>query len=1037
MAIVTTIYPGASPADIEELVTDKLEERLKNLEQLKKLESESSEGVSSLVVEFEASANLKDSIRNLRDEVDAVKSELPENAEDSIVTEVRLDDQPIITVSLVANLPPEELKQSGEDLQDLLEGIPGVSEVLLSGLERKEMQVFIDIKKLEGYEISLEALMGTIASNHLDFPIGSVRTDGFYYQLSLKGQFASLEELQAFPIAQRGRENIYLRDIAEVREAFSEKNTTSNIYKYSDQSYRQSVTLQVKKKTGGNIVKVADAVKIKAEEFRNKRLPPGATIMITNDWSKYIRESIYNLGNSGWQTILIIFATLIVSLGVRESILVSFSIPLIILMSFIGLALVGETLNDLVFFSLVLSLGIIVDTSTVIMEEIYNGIKFKSLTGREASLRAIRVYKSPLIAGTLTMMAVFVPMLMMSGIMGEFVKHIPITINITLVFSLFVAIFLIPAIATRIFRDHHRLTAYQKARQYKPIFEDAIERLRVWYVARMQRILHSARLRRAWIIGVILAFFITMAFPFVGILKVQMFPSIDFEFFTANIELPIGSALENTAAVVAKVEAKVKELPEVDNFVTILGRSSSGISIFESSQQSSHLGSITINLLDKGERDLRSSEIAELLREKITSITEAKVTVSEVSAGPPTGAPIEVRILGNQLAELENIANQVTEMTRAIPGTRDVTTDIEHGTGEFYLELRRDRLNYYGVSALQVGSFLRTAIFGNDTVKIVESGEETPIVVVLDFRKSDCKSDQTTQLLEKRDKLTLCRNEAQEISQIENLLLSTPRGMVPISEFAKVTLHPAVTVIHHLDAETVVKIHAYTKEGTLPSEVSKMLQTKIDNKKADWSEDIRIEVGGETEDVTESFVSLGRAGLVAIFLVAFILVVQFDSYRQCLIILSTLPLSMIGVFVGLVVTGRQFSFPGFIGVVSLLGIAVNTTIVLIDRINYHIHRGRSALEAITQAGSERMRPIILTAVSTIVGVIPLMFADEMWIDLNLAIFFGCTFGTILTLLIVPIFYYTIHAEKEILEDIKLHAEEKEHNAEAEVHKHES
>jgi multidrug efflux pump subunit AcrB len=1008
-AIVTTVYPGASPADIEKLVTDRIEEKLKNLDELSKLTSSSSEGVSMVSIEFDARADLVESIRDLRDEVANMKSDLPEDASDPIITEISTSDFPIISASLLSNLPPTEMKKYGEDLRDILEGIPGVSEVMLSGLQGEEVQVLVDIRKLEGYEISVSEVVGAISRNHTDFPIGSLLTNGFYYTASLKAQFTSAAELLELPIVSRGGQNIYLRDIAEVREVFSEKSSESKVFKIGENGSLDSVTLQVKKKTGGNIVEIADKVKDEVEKYKNEVLPPSADVLISNDWSEYVRDDIRTLGRSALQTIAIIFIVLFLALGKKEALMVGFSIPLIFLLAFIGLNFVGETLNGIVLFSLILSLGLIVDTAIVIMEGVYEGVKEKGLNGKDAALLAIHTYKAPLIAGTLTTVSVFIPMMLMSGVMGEFVKHIPITINFTLFSSLFVAIFILSAIASRVFRNYHKTEKKDK----KPFLERFITPLRAWYLIKIRNILISKKKRRGIVVGMFVALAASFTLPIMGVLRVEMFPSIDLDFFMVNVELPVGSTLEETSRITSQVEEMIPDLPEVKNYVSIVGGAGANFTFDAGGISSTNRSQITVNLTKMDQRKIKSYEIAEMMREKIKPITEADVEVEELSAGPPSGAPVEVRVKGEDVGQLEMVAELLVSEFEKVPGVRDVSSDVTHGTGEFHFKLKRDRLNFYGVNAVAVAADLRTAVFGNDSVKILRGGEETPIVVMLDFRTEECKSDKFIQILEKRDRVTLCRNNPSDISQIRNLLISTPKGMIPVSELAEVELHPAITIIRHRDTETVVNVHAYTEEGTLPVDVVEQIQSNLPNFSNQIPAGVWLEFGGETEDIAESFTSLFRAMGIGIFLIILILVLQFNSFRQPFIIMFTLPLALIGVFFGLTLIGRNLSFPGFIGIVALSGVVVNDAIVLIDRINKNIKKGLPKLEAIIQSGGQRMQPIILTTITTAFGVLPLAFANEMWGDLAWSIALGITFATILTLVMVPIFYNALESDKEL------------------------
>lgn len=1016
IAVVSTAYPGASPADIENLVTDKLEEKLINLDNLESITSSSTEGLSSITIEFDAKADLTESIRDLRDEVDNAKSSLPEDASDPMVLEISLSDAPIITVSLLANLPPDDLKLYGEALQDMLEGISGVSEVVLSGLEQEEMQVLVDIQKLEGYGLSLSGIVNTISANHIDFPIGNILTDGYYYQASIKGQFDTADELLNLPIANRNNQNIFLRDVAHVREAFAETSSTASIYTHADKQYNDSVTLQVKKKTGANITELTGKIKSEVEKYKSEELPPNVNILVTNDESERIQEDIETLGRSAVQTMLIIFAVLFLAIGVKEALLVGFAIPLIFLLAFTGLSAAGETLNTLVLFSLILSLGLIVDTSIVIMEGVYEHIKEDGMKGHDAALAAIKTYRSPLIAGTLTTVSVFFPMMMMTGIMGEFIKHIPITIVITLLSSLFIAIFLLSAVSARVFKNHDH--EKQKAKKHKPYLSYLVDPLRTWYVEKIRIVLNSKVKSRTWVFGMIIAFALSMMLPISGMLKIQMFPQVDMGYFTVNIELPAGASLQDTTKVAEKIGVLVETLPELDNFITIVGQagaaSSSRIKTGGSAGgSSSNLANITINLTAKESRDLKSYEIAPFLRTKVATITDAKVELRELASGPPSGAPVEVRIKGDDIDLLNATANIVINNIESIPGARDVTSDTDTGTGEFHFTLKRDQLNYYGVSATAVAMELRTAVYGNDSVKIVRGGEETPITISLDFRTEECKNNDQIQLLEIRDRKTICQNDPQDISQIKNLQIPTPKGLIPVSELAEIELKPAITTIRHNQTDRVVTVSGYTEGDVLPVEIMEAFEEKAKN--IDLPVGVTLQIGGEQEDTMESFQSLGVAMIFGIFMIIIILVLQFDSYKQPLIILMTLPLSLIGVFVGLTLLGRNFSFPGFIGIVALAGVVVNDAIVLIDRINQNVRNGMPKAEAVVLSGGERLQPIILTTITTAAGVLPLAFSNEMWGDLAWTIAIGITCATILTLVMVPIFYNAIVNEDAVRE----------------------
>ncbi len=1019
LGLVTVAFPGATPSDVEELVTDKMETQLKTLDDLKLLTSSSSEGISSIMVEFEASSDLTESIRQLRDKVENAKTDLPEEANDPIVSEIRTNDTPIITFSLLGNLTPNEFEYFTEELEEKLEGIHGVSKAVVSGIENKEMQVLIDIKSLEGFNLSLGEVTQAIQRNHVDFPMGTVLIKDFHYQTSLKGQLENEDDLLNLPITNREGRNIYLKDIAEVREVFSKKQSITKIYQEETGTFRPSVTIQVFKKTGASIIEMTDDAKEVVERFQREVLPPSTEILTTGDNSVFIREDIQTLGKSGIQVISIIFILLLIALGAKEAILAAISIPFIFFISFITLYLTGETFNFLVLFSLIISLGLIVDTSIIMMEGVHENLMEKKLNSTDSALLAIRTYKTPLISSTFTTISAFIPMALMPGIMGEYMSHIPRTVTITLFASLFVATFLLPGMAAHLFRNF-------KHEKSKPALLDRfMGPLRKWYGKRITNILHSKSKRRSWVIGMILTSMVAVSLPFVGIMKVQMFPKWDGDYFTVEIEGPLGSELEDTLAIAEELEEYIVDLPELDNFVTIAG--GGALALTKEGPGSAGLGgstsankaSITVNLLKKKQRTLKAFDISDMFRQKVKHIQGAKITINDLQTGPPTGADVEVRITGDDFEELENFAKVVENELKQVEGSRDEDIDVQHGTGEFHFNVKREQLEFYKLSVLQLATELRTAVYGSNSVKIIKSGDETPIVVRLDFRDAACKEDKINQLLSKRDQLTLCDLNPKNIDQIKRLLIATSKGQVPLSELVEVSLEPTITTIRHRDTEKVVNVKAFAETGYLAEDIRRDLQDRLDHIKT--PDGIALDFGGEFQEMQESFNSLFSAMYVGLILIIFILVLQFNSFRQPLIIIFTLPLAFIGVFFGMAAIGRNFSFPAFIGVIALMGVVVNDAIVLIDRINNNIRAGMKKIDAIIQSGKERLQPIFLTTITTATGVLPLVWAGSFWVDMAWAIFFGIIFATVLTLVMVPIFYNALESGKEL--EVVKHAED--------------
>ncbi len=631
------------------------------------------------------------------------------------------------------------------------------------------------------------------------------------------------------------------------------------------------------------------------------------------------------------------------------------------------------------------------------MEGIHENIYEHKLSPKQAAYLAVKTYKAPLIASTLTTVSVFLPMAMMSGIMGEYMKHLPITITIVLFASLFVALFILPAIAVFFFQ------VFKQKKARKPLLSYIVEPLSKWHKNKLRKVLPSRGRKWGWIMSMVGLMVLAFSFIPMGWLKVQMFPTIDMDFFWVNVTTPVGTTLAETEKITMEVEEHIRELDYVDNYITVLGSGGVSFGLEGGGAGGSNKAAITVNLQKPEDgRIAKSYELSKELRSKMSDITAAEVEVQEASAGPPSGAPVEVRIYGENLSETENTAIAIARILENIDGAQEVSTNIESGTGEFHFTLKRDKLAYYGLTSSQVAGELRTAVFGDDSVKILQDGEETPIIVRLDYREDECLADPMTQLIEKRDKVTLCRSNPRSATEIQNLMIVSPKGMVALGELADIKLQSTVTSIRHQDRERVVSVRGYNREDVQIVDIVTELEQKIDEMELPSS--IRIAFGGETEDITESYVSLAYAMIVGVLLIIFLLVLQFGSFKQPFIIMFILPLSLIGVFAGLALLGRNFSFPGFIGIVALLGVVVNDSIVLIDRINYHIKTGREKTEAIITAAGERLQPIILTSITTAFGILPLAFANEMWADLAWTIVFGILFSTVLTLIMVPIFY---------------------------------
>ncbi|NCD00630.1 efflux RND transporter permease subunit [bacterium] len=978
-AAVTTLYVGASPNDVESNVTNKLENEIKNLENLDSFESQSSLGLSSVIVKFEAEADLKDSLDKLKEAVDRAKPKLPKESEDPIVTEIRMNDFPIVTYSLIGDYSDEELKYYADKLKEKLESIKDVSKVEIIGGLEKEFQVIVNQKKLTAFNLSLNQAINAINSNNFNLPAGTIEIDDFRYNVRIKGKINKASDLNNIVIATYEDSPVFLKDIAEIKDTFKEKNTESHIG-YPGESSKNAISLQIYKSTGGNILNIVENSEKTIKELQGEYfLPNNLKIEKTNDNSVYIKDDIRILGSSAIQTFILITLILLAILSLRGAIITALAVPIAFLMSFMFLDLQDMTLNSMVLFSLVLSLGLMVDNAIVIMEGINEYVEKHGKTVYQGAILSIWNFKSAITSGTLTTVAAFLPLLLVSGIMGEYISIIPKTLVVTLLSSLFVALVIIPTLVTRFIKVKNKPNRKNRDKKRHVFVEKIMNKLISKYQSFLVKTLENKKKRVRIILTGIVLFVLSISTIATGLVKIEMFPKIDFDYFYINIELPNGSNIEQTKKITKNIEEKIKDLPELDNYVTNIGSQMSGFDVFSSNGSSQNKANLTINLINGKRRERSSIEIAESLRKELKDTQGAIITIEELQAGPPSGAPVEIRLFSNNSLELAKSTKIIENYLENKDGIINIDSNLVNSTGEFVFSINKQKANYYNLNVNSIASTVRTALYG--TTASSANIEDDEIDIVVKYAKESFN----------------------DINSLTELLITTPSGQkIPLKEVAELKIEPSLLSINHKDGKRIVSITASIESD---QNIQEITQTFLKEKNSiGISEDVLMEIGGETEDVEKSFTEMFYSMIIAIFLIGTILILQFNSFRQPFIILFALPLSIVGVIIGLLLLNMSFSISVFIGIVSLSGIVVNDAIVLIDKINKNIKNGLSLKEAIINGGSARMQPILITSITTIVGIAPLIFSSELWRGLSISIIFGLLFSTLLNLIFVPILY---------------------------------
>lgn len=984
IAVVSTFYAGASPQDIEDLVTDKIENKIEELDGVKLVTSSSVSSVSSIVVEFEADQDLDQSIRELKDKVDQV-SGLPGEAEDPVVTQVRANDFPLINFSLTGPLTETQLKQLGEIVQNELESISGVSKVPLSGVRDLEFSVLVDKQALSRLQISLSQVISAIQSTNLDMPLGDIVVNDISYNLRAVSKLKSLADLKSVVIKSVDGQSVYLSDLAEVKQEFTEATSVSRISIDGSQS-TNAISLAVYKKTGGNILDIVDSAKAKIEILQEENIiPDDVSVEVSSDYSSFIREDLSTLGNSGLQATILIFIVMFVALSWKESIIALLAIPLTFLITLSVLYYFGFTLNSMTLYALVLSLGLLVDTFIVVLEGIFHNMR-SGYTSRDAALLSVAHYKIPLLSGILTTIAAFVPMLLVSGILGEYLKIFPITIAITLISSLFVSLVLVSGMST-VFLKRTRVDEKSTDSFLEKYFTNYLRKIYRQYISNF---LANRKLKIKFLLVLLVLFFASLATLFTGVVKVELFPKIDSDYIYVDIAMPIGTELAVTNQVVEQVENKLYPNKNIKTFVTTVGQASS-LGFFDGgSSSNSHVANISITLVDETERDLKSYDVSENLRNELKGINEGEITIKELTSGPPTGAPIEARISGHDLNTLAALASDLENVLKNTEGVINVNNNQNVSPADFTFTLKKDAVAKFDLNVAQVLSTLRTAIFGTTATEISSAGDDFDVVVKFDKTKLNNAEDLKN--------LSILNNRGQEIK---------------LASLADFSLQPALATIRHRDFERTVTVQADLRPGYNSAEISGKLQK-------DFASQVpvgyTVKFGGEVEDIEQSFSELWNAMIVAVLLIWIILVLQFNSFRAAATILMTLPLMLIGVVIGMLLLHLPFSFPVFLGLISLAGIVVNDAIVFIDKAERNIaEKNMLPLDALANAGDTRLQPILLTSITTIFGVFPLALANEFWVGLSVSIIFGLAFATILQLFVVPMVYLQLKGKKILKE----------------------
>jgi len=969
--LVNTSYEGVAPEDMETSVTMKIEKELKGVRGVKEMRSSSAEGLSMIDVEFTPDIPTDVALQRVRDRVDMAKSELPEDAQDPIIKEINFAEMPIMLVSISGDVSPVQLKLIADNLQDTLETVPGVLKVEVLGALEREIRMEFDPDRLASYNLFIPEVLSLVAGENVNISAGGLATEGTKFNVRVPAEFNTVEEVNRLILAVREGKPVYLSDVAAVRDAFKDRLSFSRL------NGAANVTLSIQKRVGANVVHISDHVKAIIKEAR-LRMPGAVKFDITFDMSKMIRNMVADLENNILSALILVTAVLLLFLGGRPSMIVAMIIPLSMLITFFLIQLLGFTLNMVVLFSLVLVLGMLVDNAIVIVENIFRQLQLGH-SRLQAAILGAREVAWPITTSTFTTVCAFLPMMFWPGIMGDFMKYLPITLCLGLLASLFVGLVINPAFCS--------VWARPQAQERKGDH---------WFVRAYRRFQQVGLENPGMALFLAMCLLVGMVLLYGKIGQgTEFFPDADPERAIIDVRAPQGTNIHETDRIARQIEQRLEPFKtHLKHVISNVGASGAGANIMASAG-GPHLANITLLFHDYTERPHPSAEVITEIRAALAGISGVEIKIQKEEGGPATGAPVTVHVVGEDFKRLARFSEQAYRIVADVPNIVNLRSDLEATRPELAFTVDRRVAMLLGVNTATVGNFLKMAVFGTKVGTYRQFNDEYDITVRLPL------------------------DQRINIDDIYRLKIPNASGeAVPLSSLGHFEYRGGFGTINRVDQKRVITLTADV-EGRLSSEVRADVQAGL--RELDLPMGYEIRYAGEQEEEEESSKFLMKAFGIAVLLVTLVLVIQFNSLMVPFIIMTTVILSLIGALSGLLICDLPFGIiMTGIGVISLAGVVVNNAIVLLAYTRQLQRQGMDLVQAAAEAGVTRLRPVLLTAATTIIGLIPMAVgvsydfhsftlatkseSSQWWANMAVAVIFGLGFATILTLIVVPSLY---------------------------------
>ncbi len=972
--MVMTTYQGASAQDIEQNVTRPLENALNAVNDLKHITSKSRENISVITLEFEYGKDIDVLTNDVRDKLDMVKSSLPDNAETPIIFKFSSDMVPIVMLSVKASESMPGLYKIVDDaVANPLARISGVGSVSISGAPKREIHIYVDPKRLEAYNLSIETISSIITAENRNIPGGSFDIGSDTYSLRVQGEFSSADQMRRIVVGSFNGKNVYLSDVATVDDSLEERAQQT----YNDGEKGAMIVIQ--KQSGANSVEISSKV-LKMLPQLQKRLPSDVKLDVIVDTSDNIRNTIHSLVETVMYALLFVVIVVFTFLGRwRATLIITITIPISLIASFIYLAITGNSLNIVSLSALSISIGMVVDDAIVVLENVTTHIE-RGSAPKQAAIHGTNEVAISVVASTLTLIAVFFPLTLVTGMTGVLFRQLGWMVTIMMIISTVCALSLSPMLCSQLLRKNNKHGKFYTL-LFTPI-NRALDAFDNGY----------ARLLR-YVVSHKLVTFITCMAIFIGSLFLlkyvgtEFFPTADDARLSVNLEMPIGTRVELAQDLAARITKEWKEkYPEIRMLNYTTGQASSDNTYASLRDNGPHIVSMNIRLTDPGDRDRSSTELASLMREDLKNYPELKkfqVNVGGRRGGGMGGqSTIDYEIYGYDFTETDSVAQQLSRVLENIKGTADIMISRSDYQPEYQVDFDREKLAIYGLNLQTAATYLRNRINGSISSQFREDGEEYDI------------------------KVMYAPEHRNTISDIENILIYNNAGQgVRVKDVGTVVERFTPPTIERKDRERIITVSTVV-QGVPMSDVVTASQAEID--KMDIPVGINIELAGSYEDQRDSFSDLLTLAVLIVILVYIVMAAQFESYTYPAIIMTSLMFAFSGVFIILYLTNNTLNVMSMIGAIMLIGIVVKNGIVLIDYITLNRERGMSIRNAVILGGKSRLRPVVMTTLTTILGMVPMAVGtgqgSEMWRPMGTAVIGGLTLSTILTLLFVPTLY---------------------------------